>query len=280
MSPCSPSACCSCSRRRRLRVVSMLLFARCSSRRGGGRGAALGTARARRAGEALPPRPQPVPAWPAPRGRLRLAAAAACGRRARGRVVFAGRVAGEGTVSVRCGRWRVSYAPLTRIACARGRAGRRRRAARALGGRDPLRRPPRGAAVRLRRPAAVLRFGPIGATAGSSPAARRPRRVPARQTCRGRSPRVHTRSRGPRPPSRPGRSGSASRSCSRACSAPAGWRLPRRPATPLDGRLGRPLDLNPSPFLEAERRCRSAQVSRPAVRPYASPCQESTAPVS
>ena len=33
-----------------------------------------------------------------------------------GRVVFAGRVAGEGTVSVRCGRWRVSYAPLTRVA--------------------------------------------------------------------------------------------------------------------------------------------------------------------
>jgi hypothetical protein len=32
-----------------------------------------------------------------------------------GRVVFAGRVAGEGTVSVRCGRWRVSYAPLARV---------------------------------------------------------------------------------------------------------------------------------------------------------------------
>jgi hypothetical protein len=37
-----------------------------------------------------------------------------------GRVVFAGRVAGEGTVSVRCGAWRVSYAPLTRIAVREG----------------------------------------------------------------------------------------------------------------------------------------------------------------
>jgi hypothetical protein len=32
-----------------------------------------------------------------------------------GRVVFAGRVAGKGTVSQRCGEWRVSYAPLGRI---------------------------------------------------------------------------------------------------------------------------------------------------------------------
>jgi hypothetical protein len=39
-----------------------------------------------------------------------------------GRVVFAGRVAGEGTVSQRCGRWRVSYAPLTRIAVRAGAA--------------------------------------------------------------------------------------------------------------------------------------------------------------
>jgi hypothetical protein len=37
-----------------------------------------------------------------------------------GRVVFAGRVAAEGTVSVRCGRWRVSYAPLTRVAVREG----------------------------------------------------------------------------------------------------------------------------------------------------------------
>ena len=40
----------------------------------------------------------------------------ACG----GRVVFAGRVAGVGTVSVRCGPWRVSYAPLARIAVRAG----------------------------------------------------------------------------------------------------------------------------------------------------------------
>ncbi len=39
-----------------------------------------------------------------------------------GRVVFAGRVAGEGTVSQRCGRWRVSYAPLTRVAVRAGEA--------------------------------------------------------------------------------------------------------------------------------------------------------------
>src|SRR3954469_25871196 len=43
---------------------------------------------------------------------------AACG----GVVRFAGRVAGTGTVSVDCGRWRVSYAPRERIAV---RAGRR-----------------------------------------------------------------------------------------------------------------------------------------------------------
>jgi Peptidase family M23 len=51
---------------------------------------------------------------------------AACG----GVVRFAGRVAGTGTVSVDCGRWRVSYAPLERIAV---RAGRRVRASRRLG---------------------------------------------------------------------------------------------------------------------------------------------------
>jgi Peptidase family M23 len=54
--------------------------------------------------------------------------AAARGDRVRaactGRVVFAGRVAGVGTVSVRCGAWRVSYAPLTRVAVrAGGRIG-------------------------------------------------------------------------------------------------------------------------------------------------------------
>jgi hypothetical protein len=39
-----------------------------------------------------------------------------------GQVVFAGRVAGRGTVSQRCGRWRVSYAPLTRIPVRAGEA--------------------------------------------------------------------------------------------------------------------------------------------------------------
>jgi Peptidase family M23 len=37
-----------------------------------------------------------------------------------GRVVFAGRVAGAGTVSVRCGSWRVSYAPLAHISVGEG----------------------------------------------------------------------------------------------------------------------------------------------------------------
>ena len=39
-----------------------------------------------------------------------------------GRVVFSGTVAGTGTVSVRCGRWRVSYAPVSSRSV---RAGRR-----------------------------------------------------------------------------------------------------------------------------------------------------------
>jgi hypothetical protein len=66
--------------------------------------------------------------------------AAARGERVRsacaGVVAFAGRVAGVGTVSVRCGVWRVSYAPLGAIAVrARGRIG----AGRGLGrvGRTP-----------------------------------------------------------------------------------------------------------------------------------------------
>ena len=56
-----------------------------------------------------------------------------------GRVVFAGRVAGAGTVSMRCGVWRVSYAPLTRVAV---RAGERV-----------------GAGVRLGRAARGIHFG-------------------------------------------------------------------------------------------------------------------------
>ena len=55
-----------------------------------------------------------------------------------GRVVFAGRVAGAGTVSVRCGRWRVTYAPLERIAVRAGvRVGPRRGLGR-MAGDEPL----------------------------------------------------------------------------------------------------------------------------------------------
>jgi hypothetical protein len=52
-----------------------------------------------------------------------------------GRVVFAGRVARAGTVSVRCGRWRVSYAPLVRVAVREGeRVGAGARLGRSAGG--------------------------------------------------------------------------------------------------------------------------------------------------
>ena len=52
-----------------------------------------------------------------------------------GRVVFAGRVAREGTVSVRCGRWRVSYAPLVHVAVREGeRVGAGARLGRSAGG--------------------------------------------------------------------------------------------------------------------------------------------------
>jgi hypothetical protein len=68
----------------------------------------------------------------------------ACG----GRVAFAGPVAGRGTVSVRCGRWRVTYAPLERIAV---RAGARVGPGRALGhlarAAAPVGRPPGDAGV-------------------------------------------------------------------------------------------------------------------------------------
>src|SRR3954468_6268503 len=68
----------------------------------------------------------------------------ACG----GTVRFAGPVAGTGTVSVTCGRWRVSYAPLDRIAV---RAHRRVGQDQALGtvAREP--RAPRVRAGRLGR---------------------------------------------------------------------------------------------------------------------------------
>ena len=50
-----------------------------------------------------------------------------------GRVVFAGRVAGKGTVSVRCGAWRVSYAPVERAVRAGARVGAGARLGRAAG---------------------------------------------------------------------------------------------------------------------------------------------------
>ena len=80
----------------------------------------------------------------------------ACG----GRVVFAGRVAGVGTVSVRCGAWRVTYAPLERIAVRAGaRVGPGRRLGRvgAGAGAPPTR--PRGSGV---RGAIVARAGAAG----------------------------------------------------------------------------------------------------------------------
>jgi hypothetical protein len=90
-----------------------------------------------------------------------------------GRVVFAGKVAGEGTVSVRCGAWRVSYAPLARVGVREaqrvhvgarlGRTSRGlhfgvRREGRAFGYVDPLRffgphtAPPPVVPVRVRPP--------------------------------------------------------------------------------------------------------------------------------
>lgn len=90
-----------------------------------------------------------------------------------GRVVFAGQVAGARAVSVRCGRWRVSYAPLEHVAAREGRwigAGARlgrgsgelhfgvRREGRRFGYVDPLRflsgtrPPPPAAPVRVRPP--------------------------------------------------------------------------------------------------------------------------------
>ena len=148
-------------------------------------------------------------------GRVR----AACG----GRVVFAGRVAGAGTVSVRCGRWRVSYAPLTRIAVREGeRVGARAQLGRSAGGihfgvRREGRRfgyvdPLRFFASDRSAPPPVLGRPPASPRA-TTPDLPRASRAPARPISCGRSRPGHTRSRGPRPPSRPGRSGSASRCC-------------------------------------------------------------------
>jgi hypothetical protein len=63
----------------------------------------------------------------------------------RGRVAFAGRVAGAGTVSVRCGPWRVTYAPLARIAVRAGaRVGPGRGLGRVARASASARRPLRG----------------------------------------------------------------------------------------------------------------------------------------
>ena len=119
-----------------------------------------------------------------------------------GRVVFAGRVAGEGTVSVRCGRWRVSYAPLARVAVragepvgpgeSLGRTARGihfgvRREGRRFGYVDPLRFlgcPPCSAASarRAARGATAAAAEPAG-----RPALRSPGHTLRRRSLRGRS---------------------------------------------------------------------------------------------
>jgi len=127
--------------------------------------------------------------------------AAAPGERVRsacgGRVVFAGRVAGEGTVSVRCGAWRVSYAPLERIAVRAGaRVGPGRRLGRVARAGGHAEGPRRGHAGGPRRDHTGLhlgvrregrRFGyvdPLRFLSGPRrapppvPAARRPRAAP------------------------------------------------------------------------------------------------------
>src|SRR3954452_21598286 len=89
--------------------------------------------------EVGPARLFPLGADPSARGQHRgvdLAASREAAVRAAcsGRVVFAGRVAGEGTVSQRCGRWRVSYAPLSHITVRAGQpAGPGTRLGRAFG---------------------------------------------------------------------------------------------------------------------------------------------------
>ena len=119
-----------------------------------------------------------------------------------GRVVFAGRVAGEGTVSVRCGRWRVSYAPLTRVAVragepvgpgeSLGRTARGihfgvRREGRRFGYVDPLRflaaAPFRSAPARR----AAAGHGGRAASSPMPPALRSPGRTLRRRLLRGRS---------------------------------------------------------------------------------------------
>ena len=144
--------------------------------------------------------------------------AAAPGERVRsacgGRVVFAGRVAGEGTVSVRCGAWRVTYAPLERIAVragARVGPGRRLgRVARASGHAGGPRRGDAGLHLGVRREG--RRFGYVDPLRFLSGPRRAPPPVVAARPPRA-APRAHPRAasrRGRRPGSRRGRCGSGS----------------------------------------------------------------------
>ena len=130
--------------------------------------------------------------------------AAAPGERVRsacgGRVVFAGRVAGEGTVSVRCGAWRVSYAPLERIAVragARVGPGRRLgRVARASGHAGGPRRGDAGLHLGVRREG--RRFGYVDPLRFLSGPRRAPPPVVAARPPRA-APRAHPAPRPSRP---------------------------------------------------------------------------------
>ena len=105
-----------------------------------------------------------------------------------GRVVFAGKVAGAGTVSVRCGAWRVSYAPFQRIAV---RAGARVAAGRRLGGAA-------GGALHLGVRREGRRFGYVDPLRFLSGTRRAPPPVIA-----ARPPRAAPRAHPPPQPSRP-----------------------------------------------------------------------------
>jgi hypothetical protein len=103
----------------------------------------------------------------------------------RGHVMFAGRVGGIGTVSVRCKRWRVTYAPLERIAVRTGeRVGPGRGLARVAGLRRPLRSGPDGhAGLHLGVRRESQRFGYVDplsflAAADRAPPAVVPARLP------------------------------------------------------------------------------------------------------
>jgi hypothetical protein len=103
----------------------------------------------------------------------------------RGPVMFAGRVGGIGTVSVRCKRWRVTYAPLERIAVRAGDSvGAGRGLARVAGLRRPRRSGPEGhAGLHLGVRRESQRFGYVDplsflAAADRAPPAVVPARLP------------------------------------------------------------------------------------------------------